>query len=93
MLRLSGQIGRFLVAFAALAGLLVASPTWAADGVAIIDPTDGEFVSGQVVITAAAPRETTWVEFSWSVDGAVWNRIAIDSDGADGWQAVWDSGP
>jgi peptidoglycan-N-acetylglucosamine deacetylase len=93
VLRLSGQKGRSLFAFAALAGLLVASPTSAADGVAIIDPRDGAFVSGQVVITAAAPPETTWVEFSWSVDGVVWNRIAIDSDGANGWQAVWDSRP
>jgi len=86
-------MSRFLVAFAALAGLVVASPTLAADGVAILGPPDGAFVRGHVVITAAAPAETASVEFSWSVDGAVWSRIAIDGEGADGWQAVWDSRP
>ena len=93
LLRLSGQMGRFLFAFAALACLVVASPTGAGDGVAIVGPPDGAFVSGHVVITAVAPPETAWVEFSWSVDGAVWSRIAIDGDGADGWQVVWDSRP
>jgi gliding motility-associated-like protein len=81
---------RFLFALAAIAGLVVASPTWAADSVAITPP-EGAFVSGQVLITAAAPAETASVEFSWSADGAVWNPVAIDADPAQGWQAVWDS--
>lgn len=81
---------RFLFAWAAVAGLVVASPTWAADSVAITPP-EGAFVSGQVLITAAAPAETASVEFSWSADGAVWNPVAIDADPAQGWQAVWDS--
>jgi peptidoglycan/xylan/chitin deacetylase (PgdA/CDA1 family) len=93
LLRLSRETGRLLFAFAAVGGLLFASPTWAAEGVAIVSPPDGAFVSGRVVITAAAPPETAWVEFSWSVDGAVWKGIAIDGDGGDGWQAVWDSRP
>ncbi len=85
-------MSRSLVALA-FAGLVVASPTWAADGVAILGPPDGALVSGPVVVTAAAPAETVWVEFSWSVDGSVWSRIALDGDPADGWQAVWDSRP
>lgn len=85
-------MSRLLFAFAAVAGL-VASPAWAADGVTILSPPDGAFVRGHVVITAAAPAETASVEFFWSVDGAVWSRIALDGEGADGWQAVWDSRP
>ena len=81
---------RFLFAWAAVAGLVVASPTWAADSVAITPP-EGAFVSGQVLITAAAPAETASVEFSWSSDGAVWNPVATDAEPAQGWQAVWDS--
>ena len=81
---------RFLFAWAAIAGLVVASPTWAADSVAITPP-EGAFVSGQVLITAAAPAETASVEFSWSSDGAVWNPVATDAEPAQGWQAVWDS--
>jgi peptidoglycan/xylan/chitin deacetylase (PgdA/CDA1 family) len=86
-------MSRPLVALAALVGLVVASPAWAADGVTILAPADGALVSGPVVVTAAAPAETTSVEFAWSVDGAVWNPIAIDGEPADGWQAVWDSRP
>jgi peptidoglycan/xylan/chitin deacetylase (PgdA/CDA1 family) len=86
-------MSKYLLALATLAGLVVASPTWAADGVAILGPPDGALVSGPVVVSAAAPAETSSVEFSWSVDGAVWSLIAIDSEAADGWQAVWDSRP
>ena len=81
---------KFLFALAAVAGLVMASPTWAADSVAITPP-EGAFVSGQVLITAAAPAETASVEFSWSSDGAVWNPVATDAEPAQGWQAVWDS--
>ena len=88
-----GQMNRSLFALAALAGLVVASPARAADGVVILGPPDGALVSGPVVVTAAAPAETVSVEFSWSLDGAVWSRIAIDGDPADGWQALWDSRP
>ena len=65
----------------------------AADGVAIVRPADGAVVSGPVVVTAVAPAETAWVEFSWSVDGDVWSPIGIDDQPGDGWQAVWDSRP
>ena len=91
--RRPGQLSKSLFALAALAGLVVAAPTWAADGVAILGPPDGALVSGPVVVSAAAPAETASVEFSWSVDGAVWSLIAIDSEPGDGWQAVWDSSP
>jgi peptidoglycan-N-acetylglucosamine deacetylase len=84
---------RSLFALAALAGLVAASPTWAANGVVILAPPDGAFVSGHVVISAAAPVDTTSVEFSWSTDGATWNQIASDGVPADGWQVVWDSRP
>ncbi len=87
-------MSRFLFVFAAIAALVVAAPTWAAaGGLTILGPPDGALVSGHVVITVAAPAETASVEFSWSVDGAVWSRIAIDHEGGDGWQAVWDSRP
>ena len=86
-------MNRLLFAFAAVAGLVAAPPSSAADGVAIVSPPDGALVSGNVVITASAPVETASVEFSWSPDGVVWSRIAIDVQRADGWQAVWDSRP
>jgi peptidoglycan/xylan/chitin deacetylase (PgdA/CDA1 family) len=84
------HLSRAVFAGAVLASLL-AAPTWAADGVAILAPADGALVSGRVVITAAAPAATTSVEFSWSVDGTVWSPIGLDTEPADGWQAIWDS--
>jgi peptidoglycan/xylan/chitin deacetylase (PgdA/CDA1 family) len=84
---------RATFACAGLAGLLMTAPAWAADGVAILAPADGAQAGGRVVITAAAPAETTAVEFSWSVDGVAWSRIATDGERADGWQAVWESRP
>jgi peptidoglycan/xylan/chitin deacetylase (PgdA/CDA1 family) len=84
---------RATFACAVFATLLMAAPAWAAGGVAILAPADGAQAGGRVVITAAAPAETTSVEFSWSVDGVVWSRIATDGERADGWQAVWESRP
>ena len=86
-------MSRSLFVSVLLAGLVVISPTSAADGVAILAPSDGARVKGHVIIIAAAPVETASVEFSWSLDGAGWSRIAIDDERADGWQAVWDSRP
>lgn len=80
-----------LIALATLAGLALASPALASEGVAIVAPTKGVRVSGTVSITAAAPAGTTYVQFSWSADGATWNAIARDADSGDGWEASWDT--
>ena len=86
-------MSRSLLALAVLVGLVVSSSASAADGVAIVAPADGAFVSGPVTITASTPPETTSVVFAWSLDGATWNTIGADGERADGWQAVWDSRP
>ena len=56
--------------------------------VTIDSPTDGETVAGDVTVSATATDDLAVVSVRFEAAGSV---IDTDSDGSDGWSAVWDS--
>lgn len=56
--------------------------------VTITNPKDGETVSGTVTVTADASDDNGVTQVEFFVDGS---SIGVDSDGSDGWSAIWDT--
>jgi peptidoglycan/xylan/chitin deacetylase (PgdA/CDA1 family) len=76
------------------AALLVWAPRWATASeiaVHIVQPADGDVVAGTVTLAAETAGDVASVQFDWSSDGSAWTPIALDTQPADGWAAVWDT--
>jgi PKD repeat protein len=56
--------------------------------VAITSPAQNEVVSGDVTIEAATVSSVTADQIEFFVDGA---SIGVDTDGSDGWSALWST--
>jgi hypothetical protein len=52
------------------------------------NPSDGATVSGTVTVTADASDDNGVTQVEFFVDGS---SIGVDSDGLDGWSAIWDT--
>lgn len=62
--------------------------------VTITRPSDGSFVAGVVAVVSEASANTSSVTFAVSTDEALtWSEVGVDTDGSDGWSAVWESHP
>ncbi len=56
--------------------------------VVITAPVDAEAVAGDVLVTADATDDVAVTSVEFEIDGV---SIGIDTDGSDGWSALWDS--
>jgi subtilisin family serine protease len=57
--------------------------------VSLTNPSQGDVVSGAVSVTAEASDDVAVTAVEFRVNGKL---LSVDTDGADGWAASWDSG-
>jgi hypothetical protein len=60
----------------------------------IINPSDGDMISGTVYIVVeeiSGQADVDYCDFEHSIDGSTWTYIGTDKDGGDGWSISWDT--
>lgn len=70
----------------AQAGLLSDGPS-----IEIVSPLPGTTITGLVVVEASTSQPAEAVLFEWAVGDGEWVSLNLDTDGADGWSAQWDT--